>query len=454
MPGQTRLGAVCWTLPWQAAAQRPRQRQEARNQTMSQLTKVDLATADLLDPATIQCPFHFYATAREEAPVLKLPRSPVPGSDIYLVTSYELISKVLPDWRRFSNRFANLMGGMSNDDPEIAAIRAEGWDPVPTMLTEDPPLQRKYRSLVTKAFSASRVEGMEDYITQICDELIDKLIGKGECDFFADFAIPLPIYVIADQLGVERSDLPKFKAWTSASIASIGRTKGREALVEAAKSNIEMQKYFAAIIEERRVNPRDDIISELANAKFEGERLLTMAEMLSILQQLLVAGNETTTNALAGGLVHILDQPGMTEHFRTHPEALPNAVEEILRLEAPTKAMWRIVTEDSELGGVQIPAGSGLLLSYDAANRDEAHFPDGETCDFARENASTHFSFGFGTHACVGAMLSRKQMAIAYERLFSRLKDIRLAQPRDELKYLESILHRGFQGLRIAYEPR
>jgi cytochrome P450 len=133
---------------------------------------------------------------------------------------------------------------------------------------------------------------------------------------------------------------------------------------------------------------------------------------------------------------------------------LPNAVEEILRLEAPTKAMWRVVTEDSDLAGLHIPAGSALLLSYDAANRDEAQFPSGEACEFARENASTHFSFGFGAHACVGAMLSRKQMAIAYERLFSRLTNIRLAQPRDDLKYIESILHRGFQGLRIAFERR
>lgn len=421
---------------------------------MTELQTIDLSQADLLDPHTIQCPFSLYATARAEAPVLKLPKPLIPGRDVYLVTAYDVIAKVLPQWKLFSNRFAELMGGGGGQDPEVAAIQAQGWDPVPTMLTEDPPLQRKYRSLVTKAFSMGRVNGMGDYITRICDELIDRIADRGECDFFADFAVPLPIYVIADQLGVPRSDLPKFKAWTSASIASIGRMKGREALVEAAKSNLEMQRYFVAIIEERRRNPEDNIISELANARFDGERLLDYSEMLSILQQLLVAGNETTTNALAGGLVHILDQPGMDEHFRAHPDEIPNAVEEILRLEAPTKAMWRVVTEDTELAGVSIPAGSALLLSYDAANRDEAHFPDGEACEFARANASSHFSFGQGTHACVGAMLSRKQMAIAYERLFTRLKNIRLAGPREELRYIESILHRGFQSLHLTFEKR
>jgi cytochrome P450 len=417
--------------------------------------QIDLTTANLMDPATIQCPFAYYAAARNKAPVLKLPVSPIPGADVYLVTTYELISQILPDWKRFSNRFGEVMGGAAGfDDPELMEIWSKGWAQVSTMLTEDPPEQRHYRALVTKAFSASRVDGMGPYITQICDELIDKFIDRGECDFFADFAIPLPIYVIADQLGVARGDLPAFKAWSRASVATIGRMQGREGMIAAAKATVEMQTYFVAVIEERRKNPRDDIISELANAHFKGERLLTVEEMLSILQQLLVAGNETTTNALAGGLVYILDQPGKAEHFHRRPEDLPNAVEEILRLEAPTKGMWRVVKEDCALAGVDIPKGSVLLLSYDAANRDEAHFPNGEACDFARANASTHFSFGSGIHACVGAMLSRKEMTIAYERLFARLTNIRLAQPRGELRYIESLIHRGFVDLAIAFDRR
>jgi cytochrome P450 len=414
-----------------------------------------LANTNLMDPQILQCPFPFYAAAREQAPVLKLAMSPIPGRDLYLVTSYELVSEVLADWKRFSNRFAELMAGlMAPDDAELAAIRSEGWDPVPTMLTEDPPQQRHYRALVTKAFSMSRVEGMGDYITQIADELIDKFEDKGACDFFADFAVPLPIFVIADQLGVAREDLPSFKYWTTASVATISGVLSREAMIESAKATVDMQKYFAKVIEERRKMPRNDVISDLANAKFNGERPLTMAEMQSILQQLLVAGNETTTNALAGGLVHILDQEGRAEYFNSRPDEIPRAVEEILRLEAPTKAMWRVVTQDTTLGGVNIAAGSALLLSFDAANRDEKKFADAEACQFARENAGSHFAFGFGTHACVGAMLSRKEMAIGYQRLFARLKNIRRVEARDELRYKPSLFHRGFEALHITFDKR
>jgi len=409
---------------------------------------------DFMDPETLQCPFPFYASARAEAPVYRLPNSPVPGTDVYLVTRYDLIQSVLKDWRTFSNRFGGLMGRRDVNDPELKEILAGGFAPVETMLTQDPPTQRIYRALATKAFSLARIEKMDGYITQICDELIDKFIDKGGCDFFQEFAIPLPVYVIADQLGVPRSDIDRFKRWSDDSIASIGRMKGREAVLRGARSQVEMQQYFAAAVEAARKSPGDDVISSLANAQFQGERLLTMSEILSIIQQLLVAGNETTTNALSGGMVYVLEEPGAQDRFAAEPSLIPNAVEEILRLEAPTKAMWRVVTTDTELGGVSIPAGAALLLSYDAANRDELKFSDGDHCVFNRENAADHLSFGGGIHFCVGALLSRKEMTIAYQRLFSRLKNIRLAPDQEPLRYFESILHRGYEHLKLSFDKR
>jgi len=412
-----------------------------------------ITTQDFMDPETLQCPFPFYASARAEAPVYKLPRSPVPGADVYLVTRYDLIQDVLKDWRTFSNRFGQLMGRRS-DDPELNEILADALPQVETMLTQDPPLQRQYRALATKAFSLARIEQMTGYITQICDELLDAFIDRGSCDFFRDFAVPLPVFVIADQLGVPRSDIDRFKKWSDDSIANIGRMKGRESILRGARSQVEMQKYFSAVIEERRVAPRDDVISSLATAVFQGERPLTTPEIMSIVQQLLVAGNETTTNALSGGMVYILEEPGTVERFAADPSLIPNAVEEILRLEAPTKHMWRIVTTDTELGGVAIPAGAALLLSYDAANRDEARFADGDHCKFDRANAVEHLSFGGGIHFCVGALLSRKEMTIAYQRLFARLTNIRLAPNREPLRYFESILHRGYESLHLEFDRR
>jgi cytochrome P450 len=413
-----------------------------------------LAEMDFFDPQTVECPFAFYQAARSEAPVYKLPTSPIPGQDVWLVTPYKLVHDVLRDWRTYSNKFAHLMSARGQRDPEVEAIMAEGFPPVETMLTQDPPAQRNYRNLVNKAFSAQRVNSMEAYIRQICDELIDGMSKETSCDFFEAFAIPLPVYVIADQLGVPRVDLPRFKRWSDDIIASLSQMGGREDQLRGARSTVEMHRYFAAVVERRRAEPRDDIISDLANATLDEGRLLTLSEALSILQQLLVAGNETTTNALAGGLGYILETPDLADELGADPSLIPNAIEEILRLEAPTKHMWRITTRETELGGVTLPEGAILLLSYDAANRDEAKFGDGDAFDPCRQNAGAHLSFGMGTHFCVGALLARKEMAIAYERLFSRLADLRLTPGRNDLRHITSILHRGLTGLHITYRKR
>ena len=416
------------------------------------MTKLD--SMNFFDPETVECPFAFYAAARTEAPVYKLPNSPIPGRDVWLVTPYKLVHEVLRDWKRFSNRFGSLMRDKGQRDPEVEAILAESFPPVETMLTQDPPAQRDYRNLVNKAFSAARVNSMEAYITRICDQLIDDMATTTECDFFKSFAIPLPVFVIADQLGVPRADLEHFKRWSDDAIASLSAMGGREAQLQGARSQVEMHKYFARVIESRRAGPRDDIISDVANATLDDGRLLNMSESLSIIQQLLVAGNETTTNALAGGMAYILETPGLAEQLAADPGLIPNVVEEILRLEAPTKHMWRIVKHETELGGVKLPENAILLLSYDAANRDLEKFDDGDAFEPFRKNAGTHLSFGMGIHFCVGALLARKEMTIAFERLFTRLTDLRLTPGRNELRHIVSILHRGLTGLHVSYRVR
>lgn len=408
---------------------------------------------DFLDPETVECPFDYYAWARAEAPVYRLPNSPVPGiDDVYLVTPYALVDEVVRDWKRFSNKFGSILGRSGVIDEEMKAIQAQGYGDTPTMLTQDPPAQRHYRALVNKAFSARRVKSMEDYIRQICTELIDGFIDDGECDFFEAFAVPLPVYVIADQLGVKREDLPKFQKWSDDVIANLGHMQGREAQLEAARSVVALQHYFADIVEQRRAAPKDDVISVIANGLYDDERLLTMSECLSIIQQLLVAGNETTRNALAAGIVYVVEQPGMAQGFAADPSLIPNAVEEIVRLEAPTKHMWRIVNEDTTLGGFALSKGDVLLLSYDSANHDERKFPDPETCAFARDNAGDHLSFGFGIHFCVGAALARAEMAIGFEESFTRLKNIRLTEGKNDLRHIVSMMHRGYQRLHISFD--
>lgn len=410
---------------------------------------------NFFDPETARIPFAFYEAARKEAPVYKLPNSPFPGKDVFLVTSYDLVQRAARDWQTFSNRMGTLLRTSTKSDPEIEQIQKQGYGNCDTLLTQDPPLHKQYRSLVNKAFNAKRVNGMKDYIKHICDELIDKLADRGTCDFFAEFAVPLPVYVIADQLGVRREDLDKFKRWSDSQIVSLSQLGGRNERLQAERDIVELQHYFAEVVEARRGDPKDDIISDLANVELEEEsRLLDMAEILSIVQQLLVAGNETTRNALAGGMVYVIEQPGMQDRLAADPSLIPGAVEEILRLEAGTKHMWRVVTTNTELGGVDIPSGSAVLLSFDGANRDPEKFPDPHAVNFERHNAASHMSFGLGMHFCVGALLARQEMTIAFECLFSRLKNWDFAPDMGPLKYLDSVMHRGLLDLRLAFDKR
>ncbi|WP_084421663.1 cytochrome P450 [Henriciella litoralis] len=415
-----------------------------------------LKSHDFMDREIIQSPFKFYQALRNEAPVYQLPKSPIPGKRVFVVSTYKLIREdVLPDWKTYSNRFGALMGQTLSKDPEIAEIEAQGYEPVDTMLTEDPPAQRKYRSIVSPAFSMRRVAGWDAAIEQIANDLIDQFEQKGEADFLKDFSIQLPIYVIADAIGVPRQDHKKIKGWADAAIAAISRMQGRDAAIESARASVEMQHYLVDLLEKRRQSPEDDILTILVNAKFDEDRGLTNSEMLSILRQLMIAGHETTTNALGGGLVYILSEPGAQAKFIETPDLLDNAVEEILRLEASTKGMWRIVNEDTTLGGVSLKQGDVLFLSYDSANRDEAVFENGDACQFDRSNASQHLSFGAGIHSCIGALLAKKEMRIAFELLLTRLPNLRLTPGRNSLEYLESLLHRGFRSLHISFDaPR
>jgi cytochrome P450 len=189
----------------------------------------------------------------------------------------------------------------------------------------------------------------------------------------------------------------------------------------------------------------------MVNARIDGERELDTAELLSMVQQFLVAGNETTTNSLAGGILLLIQNPGEFAKILANPDLIKNMVEEVLRLESPTNSMWRIVKRDAELGGVAIPAGSTLLLRYGSGNRDAAKFPDPDRFDVERKNAQMHLAFGRGTHSCIGAMLSRKEMNVAFRRVTARLKNPRLA-PGNDLSHHINLLLRGLKSLHIEFD--
>lgn len=403
----------------------------------------------LLDPEVVQNPFPFYQWAIANAPVLT-----VPGAGFKMVTSYDLCVDAMGRVEEFSNDFgAAMAAAQAGADPELEAIAAEGWPQVNTMLTADPPTHTRYRRLVNLAFAKPRVDALEEGIRAKVNALIDRFIDRGECEFVADYAVPLPVQVICGQLGFSLSEQADVKRWSDAFADQLGRMSGRERELECAREIVQFQRAVKVKIDARRSQPTDDLLSQLVNARLDGETPLNDAEILSVAQQLMVAGNETTTHALAGGVVHLARNPDQQAKVRANPQLIANMVEEVLRLDTPTAAMWRRVTRDCLLGEHELKGGEMVMLRYAAANRDPSRFTDPDRFDVERANARLHIAFGKGIHMCVGNMLSRREMALTFQAVLERMDDIRIPDG-TELRVAPNMLLRGYTAVPITFRRR
>lgn len=420
--------------------------------------KPDIRTCPLhainaFDPELLQDPYPYFARLRAEAPVWR-----DPNNGVVYVSTYDRIIEVNSQPRVYSNRFGERLrsGSVNPMDPEELAVLRKGFPVVDTMLTADPPEHTRYRKLAMKAFSMRRVESMSAYVREVTNELIGQMIDRGACEFKTSFANHLPMIVIADSLGVPRADMDQFRTWSDAFIVQLGGVSDRAARIEAARRIVEFQHYFVSKIEEKRRQPTEDVISDLVHANLaeEGDpRHMEYPELLSIIQQLLVAGNETTAHSLTAGLFHLIDNPDQMAALREDPTLVANFVEETLRFLTPTNNMWRVATRDGELGGVSIARNDLLLLRYGSGNRDEARFPDPDRFDMRRHNAREHLAFGAGIHHCIGAQLARKEMQTAFPILLSRLRNFRFAKGVNSFRYSPNILMRGVLELHIEYDP-
>ncbi len=382
-------------------------------------------------PEVLVDPWDFYAEVHATAPVFQ-----VPGTPITYVASYDALVDALGRVEDFSNDFGAALAGSRAGDPEVKAILDEGWPAVDTLLTADPPVHTRFRKLVNLAFSMKRVEALEGKIRAIAVRLLEAMLDKAErggeggvpVDFVAEFAIPLPVSVIASEIGMETStDIATVKRWSDAFADRLGQMIPRERELECAREVVEYQRHAKTLIDARRANPTDDLLNDLVHASVDGENPLTDAEIMSILQQLMVAGNETTTSTLAGGLLKLIENPGELAKVRADRSLIPNMVEEMLRLESPTSGLFRIVRRDTEVGGVPVKAGTMLMARFAAANRDPTRYPDPDRFDVTRANARSHLAFGRGIHMCVGNMLSRKELVVAFEEILDRVESFALA---------------------------
>ncbi|GAB4335624.1 MAG: cytochrome P450 [Dehalococcoidia bacterium] len=318
----------------------------------------------------------------------------------------------------------------------------------PSILTLDPPEHDRLRGLVSQAFTPKAIEAMNPRIAEIADELLDAVAGEEIIDFMDALAVPLPVIVIAEMIGVDPGDRAQFKAWAHALIE--GGLTGRyeiELLQRAREAGRQLRAYFERTIDERRKNPKDDLMSALIAVEQEGERM-TREEMITMLQLLLNAGNLTTTDLLGNGLLALLSHPGEYQRLRDDPSLMASAVEEMLRFTPPVTGTGRMTVDATEVAGCPVPRHATVTGSILAANRDPDVFEDPERFDITRKR-NHHLSFGGGIHFCLGASLARNEARIALERLFARYNHIELAIDPAQVPWRGGGAFRGLASLPI-----
>jgi cytochrome P450 len=349
-------------------------------------------------------PYGIYAQMRTQAPALYVP----PPFDGWLIFDYDGVKRTLNDHETFSS----------------AVPAPRNW-----FVFMDPPAHSKLRALISRAFTPRMIVDLEPLIRDLARPLLDRAIARGEMDFAEDFAVPLPIQVIATMIGIPAQDWPQFKRWSDGilklSYARAGGTEAEEALGEFYIATAEMGPYLEKMIAERRATPRNDLLTRLIEAEVDGERL-SFEEIAGFFQLLVVGGQETTTNLINNAMVCFLDHPDQLALLRRSPELLPQAIEEVLRYRAPFQWVMRTPRRDIEMHGKTIPAGKLVLAMIGSANRDSKIFKDAERFDITR-NPNPHIAFGHGIHSCLGAALARMEARIALGDFLARIKNFERA---------------------------
>ena len=395
---------------------------------------------DFLDPQLQRCPFEFYASLREYAPVYREPRT-----GYWIVSRYDDLLEVKKDPRRFSNDYVRAIS-IKKPPPEALALYRQAMRRPATLQRTDPPVHTRYRKLIGRTFTVSRVRAMTPDILRVVDHLLGRFPADGRIDFVRDFGVPLPCFIIADQIGVPREQALMLKVWSDALLDPVGLMITPEREVECARLTLEFQQYFKEQIEARRREPRDDILSDLSS-RIEGEDPFTVEEVINLIEQIMTGGNESTTGLLGSAMLQLIRHPEQQQYLRAHPEGIENFVEEALRTETPVQSNFRVTTEATELGGVQLPKGAVLVLRYGAANRDERRFADPETFDVCRRDVAAHVAFGAGIHHCPGGMLARQETLVAFTELLRRFERFELLVPEEELQYHPTFFLRGLRSL-------
>lgn len=413
---------------------------------MTETIAQDAEPVTLTTEAVLRDPFPTYKWLRDNAPIYK---DPVSG--VYIVSRYADIQAIAMDPVTFSNKTNMLADSAKYRDDEAARIMREEAAPnIDTMVTADPPVHTAYRAIVQGAFRPTRISAMADYIQEVCNTQIATFADAGEFEVLSTLAIPMPMYIIADQLGVPRDMYGTFKRWSDSLLMVSDTRLSPETRADCARGIVEMHDFVREMAHKYRENPADNVLSDIVAGEYEG-RPLNDDEIISMAVQVLVAGNETTTNTIAMGL-HLMITEGLENELRADLSKIPQFVEEVLRLTTALQGLYRRSTRDVEVNGTVIPADSPIMLRWAAANRDERRFPNPDAVDLNRKSAMQHLTFGVGIHYCLGQLLARAELRTVFSTLLTRFKNFRLADEPNNPEWIIHTFARGMSRLKVEFD--
>ena len=397
---------------------------------MIQQAKVDFYNADTFDEGP---PFDIFKELRENDPVYW--NSQKEGTGFWVITRYDDVVATSSDYDSY------LSGHGVFIDESVGGSEL-------MMVNMDPPKHSGLRDLVNKGFTPKMIRRMEPHVRDIAATIIDNVIEKGECDFVVDIAAELPLQVIAELIGIPQEDRHQIFQWSNQMIA-VGDPEYSPTMDVATKAAAGMFEYSSKLTADRRENPKDDLLTVLLNAEVEGEKLEdTELNMFFLL--LAVAGNETTRNLIAGGMLTFFENPDQWQRLKDDPDLMPTAVEELLRWISPIMYFRRTASKDTEIHGQKIKEGDKVTLWYGSANRDPDAFENPDSFDVGRD-PNPHVALGAGgPHFCLGASLARLEIRLMFEEITKRLPDIQLA---GDVSLLHSFFVNGFRHIPVTFTP-
>lgn len=420
----------------------------------------DFDTIDFFsDPSLLEDPYPYFEHLRAQCPVTKLPHH-----GVLAVSGYDEATDVYRDVDTFSScnsvigPFAMFPVSLEGDD--IGPIIAQHRHELPMhehMVTMDPPDHTRERAVLMRLITPRRLKENEDFMWQLADRQLDEFLAKGRCEFIAAYSQPFAMLVVADLLGVPEADHARFREGFG-----LGRPPGELGVEETPKELNALQwldDWFGRYIEERRREPRADVLTDIALAKYPDGSTPDIANVVRTATFLFAAGQETTARLLATALRYLAEYPELQDELRAHRERIPDFIEEALRIESPVKADFRLARRATTIGGVAIAPGTPVMLLNGAANRDPRRFACPAEFRIDRPNGKEHIAFGRGVHSCPGGPLARAEGRITIERVLDRMRDIRLSEEHHgpagnrRFEYEPTWVLRGLRALHVEFTP-